>query len=215
MAVGDYPIDYSVRGVYKNGGSAPEGHPKRCQHKNRFKLQCKKYAMIDVPYCKCHGGGRRHKAPRNRVNSFYRDRLGVKLKDMLGELENSPPDERLSLLQEIDVARLLVNDALELFSEAVDADQSRPDVVTIRMQASAIVRNCLDQVSKLVQAYAKAEALAPGKLTAVQMQFLMNAITRAINEVFQDDPRVSTVMDLIDKIKLPNADRPIVQLSLE
>ncbi len=128
MAIGDYPIDFTVTCSRDQdtgrwtGGPPPAGHYRRCQSKaHTTQDQCAHWALRGSFYCKYHGGrrGLLTRRPRNTYAKFATD----KLKDLLDEQNQLSPEERLTLINEIDVARALATQAVKMMSIACFPDE--------------------------------------------------------------------------------------------
>ena len=182
--------DPSVKKI-GNGGPPPPNHPRRCQAPNFFREQCGRWALTGVNYCSRHGG--RNPRVKKQLANYYSKHAGSKLSGLLEELSKLSDDERLSLAEEIDVARVNASRVLLLFEKIVleekFLDKEGKEVVLtpdklLKLKASCIdaVKVSLDQVSTLVQAMAKVEALKRDKISVHNIKWIADRIMRLIEE---------------------------------
>lgn len=181
--------DYSVKRT--GGGPPPPNHPRRCQARNSLGLQCGRWALRGRDYCAMHGG--RTPLSRKKLANYYSKHAGRSLKSLLEEVASQPDDERLSLAEEIDVARINTARALQFFEKIVlnedfrDKDGNQVEIgpekmLQLKSTCSNAVKQGLDQVASLVQAMAKVEALKQDKISVHNIKWIVARIMRLIEE---------------------------------
>jgi hypothetical protein len=209
-----------------SGGGPPPNHPRRCQSRNAFGTQCGRWALVGRDYCQKHGG-RNHNA-RKVLANYYSKHAGKKLSDLLAELALQNDDERLSLAEEIDVARLNASRVLNLFEKIVieesftGADGKQLDLTAetkmkLKSSCANAVKESLDQVSSLVQAMAKVEALKADKISVNNIKWVVNRIMRLIEEIvvpYNADAAKELCAKISDMRLLENGQGPQVVLSI-
>lgn len=173
------------------GGGPPPNHVRRCQARNSLGLQCGRWALRGRDYCQRHGG-RNHNA-RKVLGNYYSIHAGKKLSELLSELSTQTDDERLCLAEEVDVARLNTSRVLNIFEKIVinrdftDKDGNSIDISEDRKlklisTCAHAVKDSLDQVSGLVQAMAKVEALKADKISVHNIKWVADRVMRLIEE---------------------------------
>jgi len=175
----------------KSGGGPPPNHPRRCQAPNFFGDQCGRWALTGVDYCSRHGG--RNPRAKKQLANYYSKHAGTKLSTLLKEIAEQSDDERLSLTEEIDVARINAARVLLLFEKIVieenftdkdgrPLDISPEKMLKLKSSCAVAVRDSLDQVSALVQAMAKVEVLKRDKISVHNIKWAVDRIMRLIEE---------------------------------
>jgi hypothetical protein len=138
-----------------------------------------------------HGG--RNSRVRKKLGNYYSKYAGKKLSELLAELASQNDDERLSLAEEIDVSRINAARVLKLFEKIVieedftDANGNQLDIplekkLKLKSTCASAVKESLDQVSSLVQAMAKVEALKADKISIHNIKWVVDRIMRLIEE---------------------------------
>jgi len=224
MAVGDYRIDYSVKFDPKAGQSfrvAPEGHHRRCQSKCRGRdVQCSRWALRGQNFCPYHIRGRDKRVRgrgaqklESKLGTLYRNKVGGKLRDLLDEISAKPREDRLSLLEEIDLCRMLAVRSLEAFDLA-HSENSQASAALKAATHSHLSRS-IHQVKEVMSAYAKMEAIAPDRLTAQQIKSFADDVEKILLLKLGDDPRAIEILDEIQNIRLPDVSQPVVNIVID
>ena len=203
MAVGDWNIDPSVKGDTTNVTNVPEGHPRRCQSKNRWKLQCQQWARKGDVFCR-HHAGRGGKAKRQYHMTLYGRRMSAKFKDIL--VEHAKNENRTSIDEEIDVARVLCEESIGLvdavfFSERNEGKASD----TSKLNVIEIAQKSLTHVAALCERMAKINALGTDTLDPNHVDWLMLRVVRIIEETLVSDDhkaQKTAILKQIDDLRL-------------
>lgn len=160
----------------------------RCQARMRKHAgrQCGQRAVAGKKYCKYHGGRQppiywKHRLGKSMAG-FYSKSLGPTLHGRVKELAGLPLTQQSNILEEIQVARAVAMDAIQLAS--VVLDESNRDKVTDqdRVLATRCVMDSMNQISILVERLAKIEALSEDKLSLKAVDAFVLQITRIIGE---------------------------------
>jgi len=191
VALGDFPRDPNVKAEF--GKAAPDGHMRRCQAKRR-NGQCKYWALRDDHYCKWHSLSRTKKKKDSMVSSprnKYVRESRPKLKKLLQKYEDTPADEKMKLLDELDMARLMVERSVKIYeATVVDPDPEKKHEITPELVAAStrMLRDALDQVQRLAGAQSKIVALAADTLSMAQFADVMDKIVDRIGFFLEDQP---------------------------
>lgn len=181
-------------------GRAPEGHPRRCQGYNWFKAQCGRWAMRGSNYCPKHGG--RRKRICGYMGQHYSRHAGAKLKTILQQLQEDRPDERLSLEDEVDLARATTLRSIKLWEAAEESDNDEA-----RGLATALVRDSINHVSNVVKNAAQVSALTKQTIKVGDVGYVIAQVTRILEDELGGSDAGKLVLDRItkrfDELRLP------------
>lgn len=113
---------------------------------------------------------------------FYSKSLGPTLHKRVKELAGLPLTQQSNILEEIQVARAVSMEAVQIASVALD--DSNKDKVTDAERAVAIrcVMDAMSQITVLVERLAKIEALSEDKLSLKAVDAFVLQIVRIIGE---------------------------------
>lgn len=193
-----YPIDPSVKGVFSK--LPPPGHPRRCQGPNRFREQCEKWARKGSHFCKAHGGYNRH---YHRPLNWYARGTTQQLADRLKELAGQGPDERMSLSQEIDLARELAKKALDLYDLAHYGEKEQDE--NLRIASREHLKTALDGVADLVGRAARAQSLSASVISIQHIEHLAAQFTKILETHVLDEQILACCLRDLEQVKLPVA----------
>ena len=185
------------------GGPPAEGHARRCQAATRVDpdRQCAQWARIGSHYCKFHGGNQpRHK--RSTMSSWYAKRAGPILQERLTELRESSPDERHSLADEIDLARLIAERSVCIYDNTVLQDKGSPE---LKAAATDSLRSSLDHVTDIVAKAARVHAVSSSVVELEHIDYILAQVARLIEEEVSsvDKKLADVVLEKLKMIKLP------------
>lgn len=195
---------------YTGEGPIPDNHPRRCQAANREGLQCKRWALKGSEFCKRHGGSRLRS--RTKLGNYYSKYAGKKLAEFLEEASKQNDDDRLRLADEIDVARMNTARAIAIFDQVVinenfvDSNGKPIELdlekkMKFKSMASEAVKQGLDQVSSLVQAMSKVEALKADKISVNNIKWFADRIMRLIEDNVKDQEQAKILCEKISQIR--------------
>jgi hypothetical protein len=190
-------------------GSA-EGHERQCKARaHHTGEQCKRWALIGSNYCQFHGGRRGGVKTRGRgirMPGFYNKVLGPTLKRRVEELLNVPRPEQMSLFDEIALARVNVERALQLASPVFEGTITDPNIVALSLSC---VRDAVDHVANLIKTMSTIEKDTLDKISIYTLNLFIIQICRAIKDELGDDPalaeRIGKAID--ERVRLPLDDR--------
>ena len=133
--------------------------------------------------------------------SVYLKNAGPTLSGLLSKAAELA-HRRISLEEEVDLARSLVMRACEYWSLALDHQNASDE---LRMQCERVVRDAIDTVTKTVVAAAKVRLMDQGAIQLSSVQWVMAEVTKAIEEEIRDQsPEMAdALVGRIGKIKLP------------
>lgn len=144
------------------------------------------------------------------MSGFYQKYAGPKIKAFLQEMaESDIGKQRISLIEEIDSARLLASRAMVVFEKVCMSEDGKdkegnPYSPEMKAAATSNLRASLDHVSELVIKHAKLEALAPTSDPNI-LPFFVSQLCKILNDVFgTEDPRVLKVLKLMEDIRVPD-----------
>lgn len=209
-----FPVDPTVKG--KIGGSAPAGHPRRCQGINNFGVQCNQYATIGRRFCRFHGGKSPLLAKQNMGR--YAKSVSKPLAEKLRELAGEGPDERADLSDEVDASRLIVERSLKIYDLVVVQGRiNKTEDSTPEQKALAIngLRSALDSTASLVEKLARVNNMMKDKVTVDQIGFVVAQIGKALEEEVEDPKIRERVLSKIKSIQIPEDVKLNPRVSLE
>lgn len=174
-----------------HGGRVPEGHVRRCQGINHYlterngkPTQCGRWAIIGRRYCKRHGGAERRRKPGVAARRWYSKHAGAALQAKLDEMRNAPPDERISLESEIDMARVLALQSVAIFDKVcVQGETGTADAETARTmnaQATIACRDAMSFVAGIIDKAARVRASSSGTVDLELMGYLVHQVQAVI-----------------------------------
>mgnify|MGYP007032476559 CR=1 FL=1 len=190
-------------GTRPRGGPAPDGHTRRCQSACRRDpdRQCGQWARKGSLYCKFHGGNQpRHKT--FEMSNWYSKRAGPILQDRLKELRESSPDERHSLSDEIDLARLIAERNVVIYERTVMVDKGSAE---LKASATESLRSSLDHVTDIVSKAARVHSISSSVVELEHIDYILQQVTRIIEEevASNDQKMADVVLEKLKGIKLP------------
>jgi len=194
--------DPSVKRERFRGKGAPEGHVRRCQgRRTRDGLQCSHWALRGRSYCKFHGG----KLPLSNGKSmsrYYSKNSGPLLKEKLLELS---ADGRMSLTEEVDIARVTVLEYLASY-EATVLDPNNKASAKLKTLAATGLRQAIDHVADIVSKAARVQDLVGGSISIEQLDYFVVQIVKVLNDklptIMRDD-----VIKAVQNVRLPETQR--------
>lgn len=130
----------------------------------------------------------------------YTRGVSTTLKQRLEELSAESVQERVSLAEEIDVARLLAERAVKIYDAVVLAEDSTASP-EIKANASSVVQSSLDAVAKLVEKFARVDALMKDKIPAHQIDFILLQVGQALDKGLDRLKTFGVDPNLIEGIK--------------
>lgn len=192
-----------------SGGGPPPGHVRRCQSRNRQRTQCGRWAIVGSQYCQFHGG--RRPLTYNKMG-IYSKRASAKLKQKLEELQELTADERIDLSEEIDVARVLAERAINMYDEMVI--QEKGDARS-KASAAMVLKDALRHVSELVAQHARVQAIAADKVSVHNLKWIADQVCKIIKEEIPDIQLQDRLIGRIEEMKLVSDElKPKVVLSI-
>jgi len=146
------------------------------------------------------------------LSNYYSKYAGKKLAEFLEEASKQNDDDRLRLADEIDIARMNTARALQIFDQVVIQENfvdhagnavelSQEKKLKFKSMASDAVKQGLDQVSSLVQAMAKVEALKADKISVNNIKWFADRIMRLIEDNIKDQELAKNICEKISEIR--------------
>ncbi len=219
--------DPKVTKTGQRGGPPPNGHVRRCQGRNEYltkrdgkPTQCGRWALIGRDYCGRCGKGRslwKPKVARGWYSKYAGDALSAKLEEM----RSAPPDERISLESEIDVARVLAAQTLQIFDlVVVQGEVGTADEETARVmkaQASIALRDAMSFVAGIIDKAARVRTLSEGTIDVELVGYIVHQVQKVIEKRVVALPNGRAICDLIVEdmqgIKMPQTQHTMVDAS--
>lgn len=196
----NWPIDHEKSfGSVK--GAPPEGHPRRCQGAKYYSnppTQCAHWALTGSNYCRAHRGKRVY-VRRNRYA------VSPKLVKTFEEFAKESPEERMSLADEIDAARMLAEDSFKKLGAVLEKKDASPK---LRALAQAHVKSCIEFVSDVVAKAAKVNQMSERTFDFQVIDAVLAQVFRVVRDVVQarDEGLHNELVQGINSIKLPSRD---------
>ena len=136
------------------------------------------------------------------MTSWYARRAGPILQDRLNELREASPDERHSLADEIDLARLIAERNVRIYDKTVIEDQGSDE---LKAAATDSLRSSLNHVTEIVSKAARVHAVSSSVVELEHIDYILTQVARIIEEeVASLDQKLATVvMERMALIKLP------------
>jgi hypothetical protein len=158
--------------------------------------QCTWEALSGEKYCARCLGGRKHAALR--VGNIYAKQAGVKLSERLKEVEANA-DKRMGLIDEIDVARTMAMEAVEIYSKILDTNAS-PE---LKAASITIARDSLNSVATLLVQAKKLDIMNGAALPTAHVDAMITKVLRIIEQEAPD--HLERIAARFDEIRLPTA----------
>jgi hypothetical protein len=102
----------------------------------------------------------------------------------IAELSTETPAERYSLDRELSIARVIYQDALELYERVANGDLSAHATVAHKMGAADFCNRSAERVDKLQTSIAKIAALNPIDAIANIQSWMMVQVAKVLQEEF-------------------------------
>lgn len=170
----------------------PAGHPKRCHGALRGSnppKQCTRWAIKGYRYCLSHAprlyrvnkrGGTSWR--KKALKGYYSRRASSTLKERLEELAVVEPNRRLSLLEEVDLARVGCERAVQLFEAACLGPDSDKASLETKAAALGVMRASLEHVGKMVADAARARKDSLETVDVEQLDYIVSQILVILEE---------------------------------
>lgn len=204
------------------GGPPPDGHPRRCQAKNRARKQCARWALTTSNYCQFHGGRRATQiivSPRFRVPSFYGKYLGPKLTERVRAALSKSHEEQITLYEELAVTRATACQALALAQPLWDPKLAGKLDVETKAAIMTTLAHAMDAVKDMVLAASKLEKEQSDKVSMKVVNLIVGQIIATINDVCgteNEDLATAITKAIDDRVRTPINDKisPNVEVDL-
>lgn len=134
--------------------------------------------------------------------SWYARRAGPVLRERLEEMRAAAPDERHSLADEVDLARLLAERNVAIYDAVVVQGKGSDDLKTA---ATAGLRSALNHVSDIVGKAARVHAVSSTVVELEHIDYVLQQVVRIVEEQVAavDKKLADGVIDALGDIKLP------------
>jgi hypothetical protein len=184
--------------VFKPGtawkGQAPEGHPHQCVATARGTgLRCRRFAVNGGTRCINHNGrqdkhNRRKRYIVGRLPVWYRKVLNVNLAKFVEEQTEQARAVQVEVFDELALFRAEAVRSVALYSAADSLQDDNPKKGALLESAGALMRERLEQVVKVAETAARIYNAGKDKLSAGNLQGVVDQITLIAYEVLQDQP---------------------------
>lgn len=160
--------------------------PRRCQKKPGKKGPCFRLALKGYAYCQFHSGPRnpRYAVEIDHLPRFYSKHLKGTLQQCVEEALQEDVSETLELYEELAMARRTVVDIALLYEACIDNENVEP---AKRIEVGMLLREGLKDIDKMVTSAFAIEANRRDKISAHNLNTVVNQIVRVAAEVFGDD----------------------------
>jgi hypothetical protein len=120
----------------------------------------------------------------------------------LQELREASPDERHSLAEEIDLARLIAERNVRIYDKTVIEGQGSAE---LQAAATESLRSSLDHVTDIVAKAARVHAVSSSVVELEHIDYILQQVSRVIEEevVSVDKKLADTIQEKLQAIKLP------------
>lgn len=134
--------------------------------------------------------------------SWYTRRAGPILRERLEELRTAAPDERHSLADEVDLARLMAQRNVAIYDTVVLDGKGSDE---LQAMATAGLRGALNHVSEIVSKAARVHVVSSTVIELEHIDYVLQQVTRIIEEEVADKDKAiaDAVINRIAEIKLP------------
>jgi len=210
----NWPKDPSVKIDLTRPGAPPDGHVRRCQARNEFltkqegkNIQCGRWARRERNYCGRHGGSHgRYKMTYGR-RLWYSKHAGASLRERLAEMRNAPPEDRISLDAEIDLARVLAEESVKIFDKVcIEGDTGTMkghERALMQAKATGACREALAFVASVVDKAAKVRASSDYTVDVEHIDYIIHQVQMIIERFVIP---LKNGKDLCDKIAVAMKD---------
>ena len=189
-----------------------DGDPRQCTYiRRRFGARCRHFAMRGKTKCPQHGGHREGTA-NDRVRlyhlpRFYRSVLSKTLSAFVAECLDQSPHEQLTLLEELAVARGMACQVLALHTAAESMPEETPEQRAAKQGATTasamLTRDWLTWVAEMTERATRVAATARDKVSATDVQGVLNQVVRIAYDVFGNDPKAQQLEQALrDEIRV-------------
>ena len=202
-----------------NGSALLPNHPRRCQAANAFltekegkPIQCGRVAIKDRDYCARHGGKQPSYNKAVSQRRWYSKHAGPTMRAALEELAAAPPDERISLEAEIDMARLISVEAVGMFDkicvQGLTGGATGDDAIALQIKAGQACKDALTFVSNIIDKAAKVRATSQGTIDVELVGYIVHQVQAVMERHITPLPNGKELIDAIaislKGIKMPN-----------
>tara|TARA_R110002096_G_C14661938_1_gene728472 strand:- start:62393 stop:63148 length:756 start_codon:yes stop_codon:yes gene_type:complete len=203
-----------------HGGQPPDGHVRRCQGINRYltekngkPTQCGRWALKERNYCTRHGGSQRRYKKSVAARRWYSKHAGDALRGKLDEMRDAPPDERISLESEIDMARVLAIQSVAIFDKVCVQNETgtstHEQAAVLRAQATIACRDAMAFVAGIVDKAARVRSVSDGTIDVELVGYIVHqvqaVIERHITPLEGGKALVDKIAEDLNDIRMPSA----------
>ena len=137
--------------------------------------------------------------------TLYTKRASIPLKALLDEVAKKSPSERMSLADEIDVARIICDRAIKTFDKVFfNEDPNKEISDKSKLGTMRLVQDSLEHVSRLVAQHAKVLALSDATLNTEQCGYMIDQIVKILDDHLVDQEEIyKLIVQDLNKMKLP------------
>ena len=147
----------------------------------------------------------------SKLRSLYTSGMSVRMKDMFEKMEEAS-DERLSLANEIDTARMVAVDAMKLLAQCDEKDASPK----AKAAALKILQGSIDSVAALVTQYVKIQVVNGSAIPMENVHHIIDQIARIIESEVDDQEIRSRIMLRMDNMTTGRQiEKPQVTITIE
>lgn len=145
----------------------------------------------------------------SRDKNFYSQFVGPTLQEALEKVA-ALNAQRMSLVEEIDLARGLLVKNLEFIKMLEDSEvtegsgSSKALSADTRHKMYGVIRNNVQFVAQLISSQAKITALMQVNFTPGQLQWLIEQLTDLLKTEVKDEAVIKSVMDKFALIRIPD-----------
>lgn len=143
----------------------------------------------------------------------YMNNAGPKLRELMLALAKESPDERNSLDDEVDAARLLADQAVQMYDVAVIRGHGDPETQVV---ACNVLKSALSHVRDIVVASSKVRSTNKAMVDVGAIDYVVTQITSVIEQELRDKYPVlaDIIVERIKNLALPKENEKDIALRL-
>lgn len=122
-----------------------------------------------------------------QMSRFYGHLLGPKLKDVFEEKLRAPIEEQQQVVEELAMMRVIAGDAVKMYDAVVskecDEKFTEKQKEALLLATGAVVRNCMEDVSKIAKVSADIQQKNTGEITILSLRATVHQLLDMMRSV--------------------------------
>lgn len=131
---------------------------------------------------------------------LYSYRASKKLKELLEQAGEGGDKERLSLAEEIDVARVMAERAIRLFDGACLGEEASKVSTSLKHASIKNVQECLKLVADLTSQYAKLMLVSDDVFSSTQVEYILAGVTKVLADHIENQAVIDSIINAIGEL---------------